>query len=235
MNKNFHKLSDLRESRNYSDIQQYNFIWGIASILIFAFCIHEVTSSSPSLHLAGNLWADIVFIYHCGRLKEKFGWAWMGPPEKCRSRFSVLCLHPTPSSSHQDLCQALESLNSSVAALSASAQKVANRGGSIQDVATVQQVYEGTLSQAKERQTVLESLLANWQRWAASLLKLQGWVSITSLKQEILGQLFSKCNNVPGRRTHRVTCLTEKTLIFMRSWPSPRRKRVYASHSMWCR
>lgn len=73
-------------------------------------------------------------------------------------------LHHTPLSSRQDLCQALESLNSSVAALSAGAQKVANRGCSIQDVATLQQEYEGTLSQAKERQTVLESLLATWQR-----------------------------------------------------------------------
>ncbi|XP_039707258.1 nesprin-1 isoform X7 [Pteropus medius] len=77
---------------------------------------------------------------------------------------------------HMDLCQALESLNSSVAALSASAQKVANRGRSIQDVETLQREYEGTLSQAKERQTVLESLLATWQRLEKELSTFLTWL-----------------------------------------------------------
>lgn len=51
-----------------------------------------------------------------------------------------------------------------MATLSASAQKFANRGSSVQEAAALQQRYEGMLSQARERQTILEHLLANWQR-----------------------------------------------------------------------
>ena len=51
-----------------------------------------------------------------------------------------------------------------MATLSTSAQKVTNRGSSTQEAATLQQRYEGLLSRAKERQTVLENLRAHWQR-----------------------------------------------------------------------
>ena len=76
----------------------------------------------------------------------------------------MLGLYCTLSPSRQDLCQALESLSSMVAALSASARKVSNRDSSIQEATTVQQSYEGLLGRAKERQTELENLLARWQR-----------------------------------------------------------------------
>jgi hypothetical protein len=41
---------------------------------------------------------------------------------------------------------------------------VVNRDSCIQEAAAIQQQYEGTLRRAKERQTVLEDLLAHWQR-----------------------------------------------------------------------
>ena len=76
----------------------------------------------------------------------------------------VLGLYCTLSPSRQDLYQALESLTSTMAALSASARKVSNRDASIQEAATMQRSYEGLLGRAKERQTELEKLLACWQR-----------------------------------------------------------------------
>lgn len=76
----------------------------------------------------------------------------------------MLGLYCTLSPLRQDLCQALESLTSTVAALSASARKVSNRDASIQEAATVQRSFEGLLGRAKERQTELEKLLARWQR-----------------------------------------------------------------------
>lgn len=66
--------------------------------------------------------------------------------------------------SHQDLWQGLEPLTSALAAVSAGAQKVAHRGSSVREAAALQQRYEGLLGRAKERQTVLENLLARWQR-----------------------------------------------------------------------
>lgn len=68
------------------------------------------------------------------------------------------------SSSLQEICQALESLASAVAAVSANARKVPKRDSSLQEAEELQQRYQGTLSQAKERQMVLEKLLAHWQR-----------------------------------------------------------------------
>lgn len=77
----------------------------------------------------------------------------------------MLCFLCCPFASCQDLCQALEALNSAVTTVSASAQKVANRGtSSVQEAAALQQRYEETRSRAKERQAVLENLLAHWQR-----------------------------------------------------------------------
>ena len=87
-----------------------------------------------------------------------------GLKEKFRSPFLMLCIHGTLLLSHQDLCQALESLTSTVAGLSASAHKVSNRDSSVQEAAALQQNYECLLRQTKERQTVLEKLLAHWQR-----------------------------------------------------------------------
>lgn len=83
---------------------------------------------------------------------------------KCGSPFLMLGLDGTLWPSRQDLCQAVESLTSTVAALSASARKVSNRDSSIQEAATVQRSYEGLLGRAKERQRELETLLACWQR-----------------------------------------------------------------------
>lgn len=68
------------------------------------------------------------------------------------------------SSSLQEICQALESLASAVAAVSASARKVPKRDSSLQEAEELQQRYQGILNQAKERQMVLEKLLAHWQR-----------------------------------------------------------------------
>lgn len=92
----------------------------------------------------------------------------------------MLSIHGTLLLSHQDLCQALESLTSTVAALSASARKVSHRDSSIQEAAALKQNYECLLRQTKERQIVLEKLLAHWQRWAAFLLQLAARVSIAT-------------------------------------------------------
>ncbi|EPQ19233.1 Nesprin-1 [Myotis brandtii] len=77
---------------------------------------------------------------------------------------------------HMDLCQALESLSSALAALSAGAQKVVSRGCSVQEAAALQQRYQGLLSRAKERQTALENLLAHWQRLEKELSTFLTWL-----------------------------------------------------------
>ncbi|KAB0392836.1 hypothetical protein E2I00_007090, partial [Balaenoptera physalus] len=77
---------------------------------------------------------------------------------------------------HMDLCQALESLTSTVAGLSASARKVSNRESSVQEAAALQQNYERLLRQTKERQTVLEKLLAHWQRLEKELSTFLTWL-----------------------------------------------------------
>uniref|UniRef100_A0A480VEC9 Nesprin-1 isoform X8 n=1 Tax=Sus scrofa TaxID=9823 RepID=A0A480VEC9_PIG len=77
---------------------------------------------------------------------------------------------------HMDLCQALESLSSTVAALSASARKVSHGDSSGQEAAALQQSYEGLLCRAKERQTALEKLLAHWQRLEKELSTFLTWL-----------------------------------------------------------
>ncbi|VTJ58951.1 Hypothetical predicted protein [Marmota monax] len=77
---------------------------------------------------------------------------------------------------HMDLCQALESLSSTVTALSASARKVVHRESCLQEAAALQQRYEGTLRKAKERQTALEDLLAHWQRLEKELSSFLTWL-----------------------------------------------------------
>lgn len=77
----------------------------------------------------------------------------------CESgRSCLFCSFP------QDLCQALEALNSTVTTFSASAQKAVNRESCTQEAVALQQQYEEILHQAKERQKALEDLLAHWQR-----------------------------------------------------------------------
>lgn len=88
----------------------------------------------------------------------------VGLSEQRRPPFLMPCLHCTLFALIQDLCQALESLSSTVAALSASARKVSHGDSSGQEAAALQQSYEGLLCRAKERQTALEKLLAHWQR-----------------------------------------------------------------------
>ncbi|XP_021548914.1 nesprin-1-like [Neomonachus schauinslandi] len=77
---------------------------------------------------------------------------------------------------HMDLCQALEVLRSAVATTSASAQKVANRSSSIQEASALQVRYKETQTRAKERQTVLENLLAHWQRLEKELSTFLTWL-----------------------------------------------------------
>lgn len=78
--------------------------------------------------------------------------------------------------SPQDLCQALESLNSTVTTFSASAQKVVNRESCMHEAVALQQQYEEILHKAKERQKALEDLLAHWQRSAVLPLGLLSMV-----------------------------------------------------------
>lgn len=117
--------------------------------------------------------------------------------------------------SPQDLCQALESLSSTVTAFSASAQKVVNRESSTQETAALQQQYEEILHKAKERQKALEDLLAHWQRWAA--LGLLSMVDGRVHRNCFLGQWFSiflrlrPFNTLP----HVITLSTIKSLLLL--------------------
>uniref|UniRef100_A0A5F9C856 Spectrin repeat containing nuclear envelope protein 1 n=1 Tax=Oryctolagus cuniculus TaxID=9986 RepID=A0A5F9C856_RABIT len=77
---------------------------------------------------------------------------------------------------HMDLCQGLESLSSTVTAFSASARKVKSGESCMQDAMDLQQRYEETLSKAKERQAVLGSLLAHWQRLEKELSSFSTWL-----------------------------------------------------------
>ncbi|XP_075815209.1 nesprin-1-like, partial [Microtus pennsylvanicus] len=77
---------------------------------------------------------------------------------------------------HMDLCQALEALNSTVTSFSASAQKAVNRESCTQEAAALQKQYEEILHQAKERQKVLEDLLAHWQRLEKKLSPFLTWL-----------------------------------------------------------
>ncbi|XP_029412844.1 nesprin-1 [Nannospalax galili] len=77
---------------------------------------------------------------------------------------------------HMDLCQALESLNSTVTTFSASAQKMVNKESCIQEAVALQQQYEGTLSKAKERQAALKDLLSHWQRLEKELSSFLTWL-----------------------------------------------------------
>lgn len=58
----------------------------------------------------------------------------------------------------------MEKLSSSLASLSACARKVANKEKPAQEVTALQQEYEKVLENAKEKQTLLETLLAQWQK-----------------------------------------------------------------------
>lgn len=51
-----------------------------------------------------------------------------------------------------------------LASLSACARKVANKEAAAQEVTALQQKYEKVLENAKEKQTLLETLLARWQK-----------------------------------------------------------------------
>lgn len=58
----------------------------------------------------------------------------------------------------------MEKLSNTLAGLSACARKVANREKAAQEVTVLQQKYEKVLENAKEKQTLLETLLAQWQK-----------------------------------------------------------------------
>lgn len=58
----------------------------------------------------------------------------------------------------------MEKLSNSLASLSACARKLANKEKAAQEVAALQQKHEKVLENAKEKQTLLETLLAQWQK-----------------------------------------------------------------------
>ena len=58
----------------------------------------------------------------------------------------------------------MEKLNNTLASVSACARKVANKEKATQEVTALQQKYEKVLENAKEKQTLLETLLAQWQK-----------------------------------------------------------------------
>lgn len=66
--------------------------------------------------------------------------------------------------SPQDLCQAVRKMNSTLTSLSACARKIPRKDKANQEVVTLQQKYENMLSSSKEKQAILEILLAQWQK-----------------------------------------------------------------------
>lgn len=58
----------------------------------------------------------------------------------------------------------MEKLSSTLASLSACARKAASKEKAAQEVTALQQRYEKVLENAKEKQILLETLLARWQK-----------------------------------------------------------------------
>lgn len=58
----------------------------------------------------------------------------------------------------------MEKLSNSLASLSAGVRKVARKEKAAQEVTALQQKYEKVLESAKEKQSLLENLLAQWQK-----------------------------------------------------------------------
>ncbi|KAM7172376.1 nesprin-1 isoform 3-T4 [Macrochelys suwanniensis] len=77
---------------------------------------------------------------------------------------------------HTDLCQAVGKLNNTVTSLLASAHKVTNKEKAIQEVTVLQERYEKLLVRAEEKQTLLETLLAQWQRQEKELSVFLTWL-----------------------------------------------------------
>ncbi|XP_027759675.1 nesprin-1 isoform X4 [Empidonax traillii] len=75
-----------------------------------------------------------------------------------------------------DLCHTVEKLSSPLASLSASVRKVANKEKASKEVTALQQKYEKVLENAKEKQTLLETLLAQWQKQEKELPAFLAWL-----------------------------------------------------------
>ncbi|XP_068533203.1 nesprin-1 isoform X8 [Anas acuta] len=75
-----------------------------------------------------------------------------------------------------DLCHTVEKLGNTLASLSACARKVANKEKTAQEVTVLQQNYEKVLKNAKEKQILLETLLARWQKQEKELSSFLAWL-----------------------------------------------------------
>ncbi|KAM9000867.1 nesprin-1 isoform 8-T9 [Sarcophilus harrisii] len=77
---------------------------------------------------------------------------------------------------HMDLCQALETMSSTVTSLSVSAHKAINKDSSVHEAMTLQQRYEKMVGTTKEQQMMLENLLTHWQRLEKELSTFLTWL-----------------------------------------------------------
>ncbi|XP_059684163.1 nesprin-1-like [Gavia stellata] len=75
-----------------------------------------------------------------------------------------------------DLCHTVEKLSNTLASLSACARKVANKEKAAQEVTALQQKYEKVLENAREKQTFLDTLLAQWQKQEKELSAFLTWL-----------------------------------------------------------
>ncbi|KAF2974410.1 hypothetical protein EK904_009970 [Melospiza melodia maxima] len=75
-----------------------------------------------------------------------------------------------------DLCHTVEKLSNPLASLSAGVRKVAHKEKAAQKVAALQQKYEKVLESAKEKQSFLENLLAQWQKQEKELSAFLAWL-----------------------------------------------------------
>ncbi|XP_010018863.1 PREDICTED: nesprin-1-like, partial [Nestor notabilis] len=77
---------------------------------------------------------------------------------------------------YTDLCHTVEKLSNSLASLSVCARKVANKEKAAQEVTVLQQKYEKVLENVKEKQILLETLLAQWQKQEKELSAFLTWL-----------------------------------------------------------
>ncbi|XP_025939722.1 nesprin-1-like [Apteryx rowi] len=77
---------------------------------------------------------------------------------------------------YMDFCHNVEKLSNTLASLSACARKVSNKEKAAQEVAVLQQKYEKVLENTKEKQTLLETLLAQWQKQEKELSAFLTWL-----------------------------------------------------------
>ncbi|CAI9612036.1 unnamed protein product, partial [Staurois parvus] len=78
--------------------------------------------------------------------------------------------------SHRDLCHDVETLKTRIHSLTAGARNLTNKDKAVQQTSNLQQRIETAWTQAKERHSFLEQLLAHWQRQEKEFSSFTVWL-----------------------------------------------------------